>query len=209
MENRVNRDKRADRGSRMRKILSAFCIFTAITMGMPLPASAEKPAWAGNGKGGNNGNSGKHGYPGAKGHKGNGGQHGSGRANGNSGRHWNNQSGGRYPGAGNYPAQNFNFDNRQRALIHDYFAPRFQSGRCPPGLAKKYNGCMPPGQAKKWAIGYPLPRNVVFYDLPPPLLAQLGYPGPGYRYVRVAADILLIAAGTGMVLAAMGDLNAM
>jgi hypothetical protein len=21
---------------------------------------------------------------------------------------------------------------------------------CPPGLAKKHNGCMPPGQAKKW-----------------------------------------------------------
>jgi Ni/Co efflux regulator RcnB len=187
----------------MRKILSALCIFTAIAMGMPLPASAEKPAWAGNG------NSGKHGNPGAKGNKGNGGQHGAGRANRNSGRNWNNQAGNRYPGAGNYPAQNFSFDNRQRAIIHDYFAPRFQSGRCPPGLAKKYNGCLPPGQANKWAIGYPLPRNVVFYDLPPPLLGQLGYPRPGYRYVRVAADILLIAAGTGVVLAAIEDLNSM
>jgi len=33
-------------------------------------------------------------------------------------------------------------------------------GGCPPGLAKKYNGCMPPGQAKKlyrgqrWQSGY-------------------------------------------------------
>lgn len=190
----------------MRKILSALCISIAIAMGMPLSAFAEKPAWAGNGNGG------KHGHSEAKGNQGNqgrGGQHGSGRTNRNSGQDWNNQAGNRYPGAGSYPARNFNFDSRQRTLIHDYFAPRFQSGRCPPGLAKKYNGCMPPGQAKKWAVGYPLPRNVVFYDLPPPLLAQLGYPGPGYRYVRVAADILLIAAGTGMVLAAMGDLNSM
>ena len=26
-------------------------------------------------------------------------------------------------------------------------------GRCPPGLAKKHNGCMPPGQARKLARG--------------------------------------------------------
>ena len=35
---------------------------------------------------------------------------------------------------------------------------------CPPGLAKKHNGCMPPGQAKKWRRGYPLARGVIFYD---------------------------------------------
>jgi len=32
----------------------------------------------------------------------------------------------------------------------DYYASR---GWCPPGLAKKHNGCMPPGQAKKARIG--------------------------------------------------------
>ena len=26
-------------------------------------------------------------------------------------------------------------------------------GGCPPGLAKKHNGCMPPGQAKRWGRG--------------------------------------------------------
>ena len=189
----------------MRNILSGFCILTAVfSITMPVPAGAERPEWAGNA------NAGKHGS-GVKGNKGNSGQHGAGRTNKNknAGRNRNNGSAKHYPGSANYPAHNFNFDSRQRALIHDYFAPRFQSGRCPPGLAKKYNGCMPPGQAKKWAIGYPLPRNVIFYDLPPPLLSQLGYPGPGYRYVRVAADVLLIAAGTGMVLAAMEDLSSM
>jgi Ni/Co efflux regulator RcnB len=109
--------------------------------------------------------------------------------------------------AGSYPMHGF--DERQRHLIHDYFAPQFQTGRCPPGLAKKYNGCMPPGQAKKWRIGYRLPRGVIFHSLPPHLLGQLGVPGPGYRYVRVAADVLLIAAGTGLVIDAIEDLNAM
>ena len=33
-------------------------------------------------------------------------------------------------------------------------------GSCPPGLAKKYNGCMPPGQAKKlYNVGQRYNRN--------------------------------------------------
>ena len=80
---------------------------------------------------------------------------------------------------------------------------------CPPGLAKKHNGCLPPGQAKKWAIGRPLPREVVFYELPPPLVVQLGPPPGGYRYVRVANDVLLIALGSGMVIDAVADLGRM
>jgi hypothetical protein len=37
-----------------------------------------------------------------------------------------------------------------RAAIQQYYGTMIQSGHCPPGLAKKNNGCMPPGQAKKW-----------------------------------------------------------
>jgi hypothetical protein len=37
----------------------------------------------------------------------------------------------------------------------------YRRGHCPPGLAKKHNGCMPPGQAKKWQIGHQLPREFV------------------------------------------------
>jgi hypothetical protein len=29
----------------------------------------------------------------------------------------------------------------------------YGEGGCPPGLAKKHNGCMPPGQAKKYGRG--------------------------------------------------------
>jgi Ni/Co efflux regulator RcnB len=66
---------------------------------------------------------------------------------------------------------------------------------------------MPPGQAKKWQIGRPLARDVTFYELPPALVIQIGPPPAGDRYVRVAADILLISIGTGMVIGAKRDLG--
>jgi Ni/Co efflux regulator RcnB len=99
------------------------------------------------------------------------------------------------------------FEDRHRVVIHEYYVSEHRAGHCPPGLAKKNNGCMPPGQAKKWRVGHPLPHDVIFYDLPPPLVVQIGAPPPGYRYVRVAADILLIAVGTGLVIEAITDLG--
>ncbi|MCK9200170.1 MAG: RcnB family protein [Gallionella sp.] len=101
------------------------------------------------------------------------------------------------------------FGEQQRTVVQDYFAGQFRAGRCPPGLAKKRNGCMPPGQAKKWAMGKPLPRDAIFHDLPPRLVVQLGAPPAGHRYVRVAADILLIAVGTAMVVDAIEDIGKM
>lgn len=99
------------------------------------------------------------------------------------------------------------FGDRHRAVIHDYYAEQFRSGHCPPGLAKKHNGCMPPGQAKQWTLGRQLPRSVIYYDLPPTILMQLGPPPPRHRYIRVANDILLITIGTGMVMDAISDLS--
>lgn len=98
------------------------------------------------------------------------------------------------------------FNDHHRTAIHEYYAEQYRSGHCPPGLAKKHNGCMPPGQAKKWAIGRPLPRDVIYYDVP---AGMFGYPPSGYRFVRVASDILMIAVGTGMVMDAITDLSGM
>ena len=99
------------------------------------------------------------------------------------------------------------FGDRHRSAVREYYGGQFQSGRCPPGLAKKHNGCMPPGQAKKWELGRPLPREVIFYEVQRPLVIQLGQPPAGYRYVRVAGDILMIAAGTALVVDAIRDLG--
>jgi Ni/Co efflux regulator RcnB len=101
------------------------------------------------------------------------------------------------------------FGDRQVVVVRDYYGERLRTGQCPPGLAKKRNGCMPPGQAKKWGVGRPLPHGVVYYELPPALVVELGRPPAGHKYVRVAADILLIAVGTGMVVDAIEDLGRM
>lgn len=101
------------------------------------------------------------------------------------------------------------FDDRQRRVVHDYYEESFRHGRCPPGLAKKHNGCMPPGQAKKWQMGRPLPRDVIYYDLPHRVSVELGVPPSGHKFVRVASDILLIAIGTGLVVDAIEDLGRM
>jgi Ni/Co efflux regulator RcnB len=103
--------------------------------------------------------------------------------------------------------QKKHFDDDNRVRVHDYYADEFRRGHCPPGLAKKHNGCMPPGQAKKWRMGQPLPSNVVVYELPRALVVKIGVPPAGYKYVRVAADILLIAVGTRMVVDAITDLG--
>jgi len=99
------------------------------------------------------------------------------------------------------------FEDRHRAVVREYYVEQIRAGRCPPGLAKKHNGCMPPGQAKTWQLGRPLPRHVIYYDVPQPLVVQIGVPPSGYRYVRVATDILMIAIGTGMVVDAIQDLG--
>ncbi len=99
------------------------------------------------------------------------------------------------------------FRDEQRTVVHGYYDEHYRVGRCPPGLARKNNGCMAPGQARKWVVGRPLPREVVYYAVPPTVVVQLGAPLPGYRYVRVASDILLIAIGTGMVVDGIQDLG--
>ncbi len=99
------------------------------------------------------------------------------------------------------------FTDRHRQIIAEYYGGPMPPGRkCPPGLAKKNTGCLPPGQAKKWGVGQPLPGDLRYYSLPHDLVILLPPPPVGHRYVRVAADILLIAVGTGMVIDAVEDL---
>lgn len=52
-----------------------------------------------------------------------------------------------HPGNGN--GHGFGHGN-PHALAYGYNGPvGYGHGGCPPGLAKKHNGCMPPGQARK------------------------------------------------------------
>lgn len=99
------------------------------------------------------------------------------------------------------------FGEPQRVAAHDYYRQQYRSGSCPPGLAKKNNGCLPPGQARAWAMGQPLPAGVVVYPIDPAVQVRIGLPPAGYKYVRVASDILLIAIGSSMVIDAIQDLG--
>lgn len=99
------------------------------------------------------------------------------------------------------------FGNNDRRIVNEYYAPEFRSGHCPPGLAKKGNGCMPPGQAKKWRKGHALPQGIAYYDLPPDLVYRMPPPPRGHRYVRVGPDILLLSTGSGIVVDAIIDIG--
>ena len=98
------------------------------------------------------------------------------------------------------------FQPHQQKAARDYYGRPENQGFCPPGLAKKGNHCLPPGQAKKWQKGQQLPADVVYFELPRSVVLSLGPPPNGYRYVRVASDILLIGIGTNMVIDAIEDL---
>lgn len=114
--------------------------------------------------------------------------------------------GGNREDRGNSMSVEFHFGDGDRRAVQEYYQNPARGQKCPPGLAKKGNGCMPPGQAKKWARGRPLPGYVVIHDLPDDLRYRLPPPPSGHRYVQVGADILMIAIGSSMVVDAIEDI---
>lgn len=88
---------------------------------------------------------------------------------------------------------------------------------CPPGLAKKDNGCMPPGQANKlhgdhdhddddhhhdYRVGDLIPDGYVLVRDP----WRYGYGDPG-TYWRVGDNLFRVDGDTGEVLAVLGLLS--
>jgi len=99
------------------------------------------------------------------------------------------------------------FSNDRQIVINNYYTTSRDAKHCPPGLAKKHNGCQPPGNVKQWHRGQSLPADVVYYDVPSALTVQLGRTPEGQKIVRVGTDLLLISVGTGMVIDAIENLN--
>ena len=64
---------------------------------------------------------------------------------------------------------------------------------------------LPPGIAKKVARGGSLPPGIAKRYLPNDLLVQLP-PRPGYQWVVVGTDVLLIAVATGLVVDILDDI---
>ena len=91
------------------------------------------------------------------------------------------------------------FNDQHRENARRYYAEHYAHARvCPPGLAKRNNGCMPPGQAR-WAVGQPVPRGVAVYSVPQPVLVQLPPAPYGYRYARLGGDIVLVQTQNNII----------
>lgn len=97
----------------------------------------------------------------------------------------------------------FGFGTEDIRTVRNYYGAAAEKGKCPPGLAKKGNGCQPPGLAKQWSKGRALGGDVRFYDIPDDLRARLPIPPIDHRYVQVGSDLLLIAAGSRVVVDAI------
>jgi len=96
------------------------------------------------------------------------------------------------------------FDDTQRGAVRSYFLNTYGRGNCPPGLAKKNNGCLPPGQAKKrYVVGQRLPNGIVVAELPRELSARIGVAPTGYRYGLLDGDLVKLAVGTMLVVDAI------
>jgi len=104
------------------------------------------------------------------------------------------------PGNGHGQGQNhaYGYDDHGKGQLYGYGL-----GGCPPGLAKKGNGCRPPGQAKKLynvgqhfptGYGYAWNYNQIPYDLRTRYGLQPNgnyYYGDGYLY-RVDPRTMLV-----------------
>ena len=166
--------------SRNRSIALSLACVLALTLGAG-PTWAEKPEWAGQGKGG---------------------KHAEGQGNKLDGKHDGKREGGK-PAAQKSPEITVRigayFGEPQRTAAREYYGAQARGGKCPPGLAKKNNGCLPPGQAKKYTVGQPLARTVYWYPVPQPVIQPLPVAPVGYRYVRVGNDILLLSPESAIV----------
>lgn len=99
------------------------------------------------------------------------------------------------------------FVETQREAARSYFVKQHGRGSCPPGLAKKNNGCLPPGHAKKrYVVGYPLPRGIVVGELPVELSVRIGPAPAGYLYGILDGDLVKLAVGTMLVVDAIEGL---
>lgn len=87
---------------------------------------------------------------------------------------------------------------------------RYGANACPPGLAKKGNGCMPPGQAKRmFREGQRIPNGYNYYtdynNIPVQYRNQYNL-DPAYRYIYRDNQIYVVDPRTSLVQRVIGAL---
>lgn len=98
-----------------------------------------------------------------------------------------------HPGKNIVKSKNIRFVNQDRAVITKYFsATPFPVTTLPPGIAKNV------------LRGKPLPPGIAKVFLPPALVSQLPV-YPGYEYLAVGRDVVLVDSTTNMVADILAD----
>jgi hypothetical protein len=90
-------------------------------------------------------------------------------------------------------------DSRERRAA----ANRYGANDCPPGLARKNNGCLPPGQARKlFTQGQRLPVGYNFYsdydDIPVAYRSRVPF-NDDYRYIYRDDTVYVVDPATRLV----------
>ncbi|TAL39980.1 MAG: hypothetical protein EPN97_01480 [Alphaproteobacteria bacterium] len=109
---------------------------------------------------------------------------------------------------GHSKAKKITLREHDRIVIREYIGDHHRKW-CPPGLAKKHNGCMPPGQLK-YRVGGRLPTEVRYETLPRSILRSLTPLPPDEIYIRTGRDVYVMDKTTRIILDAvtlMNDLN--
>lgn len=94
------------------------------------------------------------------------------------------------------------FGKSDRLVLADFLKEK-NASFCPPGLAKKNNGCLPPEQAKKFKRGDILDDSIEWETLPEEILKRLRPPATGTSYVMANQNVLLISEATKKILDAV------
>lgn len=97
----------------------------------------------------------------------------------------------------------FNDIDRSSRVAIERRLETYYDRKCPPGLAKKYNGCLPPGHTKHYAIGRPLPSYVEYWAVPQEVIMLLPSAPAHTQYVLVDRDVLLISEASRKVIDAL------
>lgn len=108
-------------------------------------------------------------------------------------------------GAQGYHHSNHGIHDSDAYIIRKYLTDNHHR-RCPPGLAKKRNGCLPPGIAKKYAVGQVL-NDGIWSPVPEALRLRLN-PRPGHYYALIDNDVVLVAEASKKIIDAVTLLSA-
>jgi hypothetical protein len=101
---------------------------------------------------------------------------------------------------------NERFIDRNRNGVDDRregyrYSMRWGANACPPGLAKRDNGCMPPGQVVRWTRGARIPHGYAYtsYDRIPVRYRERYSLSPNYNYVYRDNRIYVVDRRTSLI----------